>query len=228
MRDGLAKWKEMPKERRLRAQAPRREEVQRGEDRYPKDGLVLRQYSRDFEPGGGRAKRKLGDMENPWNTDTVWFRADEMRQLLPRDLSKGARQAWPDALARRLAQLHLIDNVVGQAIPFRNIETASIATEVAGAEKDGIALRFSGETRAAENGRRMALRLLGRATWDAKKQRFTAFELVAVGTRSAAALRNAPDGDTQDYPVGFVFRLASEALADRVAPANFGAYPWSR
>jgi len=228
LRDALARWQELPKAQRLRAQAPTRDNVRRPEESYPKDGLVLRSYSRDLPPTDGHKKRRLGEVESPWNTDVVWFRADEMKQWLPAALSKGSKHTVPDRIVRRLAQFSFIDNVVGQATPFqeRCIEKASITVEVIAVTKDAVTLRLVGESKAADGARRFATTMLGSATWNPSKGRFTAFELVAVGTRSASTHRNAPDDGGTDYPVGVVLRLASDSPVDKVAPSYFGAYRW--
>ena len=66
MRTALAKWKELPREKRVRAEAPDKnlKGRERGEDLYPKDGLVLRMAIRDL--GDARA---FGEIKHPVNFD---------------------------------------------------------------------------------------------------------------------------------------------------------------
>src|SRR5207249_11401626 len=77
----LARWNELPKEQRLRAESPALPApvAGRGEAAYPADGLVLRLYSRDLGP----SKRSLGDYATPWNTDMVWFSRAAAAQPAP-------------------------------------------------------------------------------------------------------------------------------------------------
>ncbi len=50
LRTALARWKELPREKRLLAEDPKakKSEVKRLESRYPEDGLVLQVNSRDL------------------------------------------------------------------------------------------------------------------------------------------------------------------------------------
>jgi hypothetical protein len=231
MKDALAKWKDLPRDRRLRAQAPEADPSgrRRFEPLFPKDGLVLRETIRDI----GDARKMGGDPLV--NVDMAWLTAEEVKQLLPAS-RKGAKQAWPDALVRRLAKLHLVDSVAGLPTAFqdRAVEKASIETTIADVKGDLVTLSFAGETKCSQDldtatGRRtltMELTLLGKATWDAKKGRFSAFELVAAGRRSGRPqMNNAEDKPTR---IGFLFQLAGDSPADHVPPNFAAAYGWRR
>lgn len=67
-------------------------------------------------------------------------------------------------------------------------------------------------------------RILGRATWDAARGRFTSFELVAVGRRTSAR-RDSGGAERTDGGMGVAFRMADpEHPSDRVAPTFYAAY----
>jgi hypothetical protein len=70
--------------------------------------------------------------------------------------------------------------------------------------------------------------LLGRASWDRKRERFTAFELVVAGTRYGGTQYNGRGDDLDRAPMGIVFQLAGERPQDRVAPAFVWDYGWKR
>ena len=63
------------------------------------------------------------------------------------------------------------------------------------------------------------MRLLGTASFDLTKGRFTAFELVAVGVRAGSTQLNGRRGDTDPAPIGILFTLAGDDPCDRIAPA---------
>src|SRR5262249_32550354 len=153
----------------------------------PKDGLVLRQFVRDLGP----KKRAMGDIASPWNTDMVWFTAAEAQQLLPAQPAKGAKHEVPAPLIRRLVRLHLLDGVLGQPQPFQphQIEKATLTAEVTDVQGDEVTLRLTGATRAGDKEYGTEMNLVGKATFDRKKGRFTAFEMGASGTRWGALPR---------------------------------------
>jgi hypothetical protein len=74
----------------------------------------------------------------------------------------------------------------------------------------------------------MNLKLLGKATFDLAKKRFTAFELVAAGLRKGGTQYNGRPDDLGEHAIGFVFQLAGDSPSDRVAPAFVWAYRWRR
>ncbi len=222
LRQALARWERLPRQRRLGADEPPRDAA-RAENHYPHGGLVLRQYTRDLGP-----KRALGDYANPWNTDTVWFRAAEARRLVPAAARKGTAQAVPAGLVRRLARLHLLDTVLGQGVPFpdRAVEEATLTATVTAVAGDRVTLRYTGRTRAAAGGRSLETTLRGRAVWDRGKEAFTSFELLAEGNRRGRFPAPYIRGETGAGRIGFAFVLAGDGPGDRSAPAYFAAYGW--
>src|SRR5690606_33569347 len=87
LRDALKKWKEIEKKDRLLDYDPKEKlsEITRGENQYPKDGLVLKVYSRDLERKG------LDENDwrtHAWNFDFAWFRKAEVEEMLPQRIEK--------------------------------------------------------------------------------------------------------------------------------------------
>jgi hypothetical protein len=234
LRRALDKWKTLSKRERLLSDDPSKARIDRHLNQYPSDGLVLKVFSRDIE---------RDDLPNDWtgiawNLDFAWFRKEEMAQILPRELSKGASVEWPEALAKRLARFHLVDNVRGQTDGYEEpaIVEAKIRSQVTKVAKGQVTLRFEGTTRASTTGswpkdpdpgtRGLGTKIIGTATWDPSKGRFTAFEMVAAGTRWGASRFNFRENDRKPSPIGFVIQLAEDKPANRVAPAFIYMYGW--
>jgi hypothetical protein len=225
LKDALSRWQSLPRERRLRATAPEKNPGgrERYEDLYPKDGLVLRVFIRDV--GNARA---MGGIPSPFNVDFAWFKAEEARQLVPPAIRAGETQAWPDAVVRRIARLHLVDiaTFLGDAWQDRSIEKAALTSRITDVKGDLATLRLSGEVKASQDTRTLQATLLGRATFDVRTRRFTEFDIVAAGPRSGIGHRSS----AEDHPstIGFVFQLAGDTPAEHVPPNFFGGYGWRR
>jgi hypothetical protein len=183
--------------------------------------------------------------EHAWNQDFAWFRKAEARQWLPDNPSPGAEHAVPEALARRLARCHLFDNVRGQTIAYKDedVRLATLTSRVRAIDGSRVSLRLSGRVRCETEGawpvagfddrenptpqsRSVAVRLLGRAEYDLAAERFTAFELVAVGVRWGGTQYNGRHDDLSPAPIGFVFTLAGDGPAERTPPAVLWEYGW--
>ena len=244
LEDALAKWKATPKKDRYLDYDPatRRDEIRRREQQFPADGLPLRVYTRDMP------RKDLPDdwRKVAWNVDSLWYRKDEARALLPERLAKGRTVDWPERLARRLIQHNLVDNVRGQTNGYRpeHVQVARIRTEVVSVKKKLVTVRFEGETRATTTGtwpkdgsigsvagrdtfsRGVQTRLAGEAVFDRGTGRFTRFELAAVGTRWGRTRYNFRDGDVDERAIAFAIIYDAEDPGRRVAPAEMGSYGW--
>lgn len=230
MRQGLAKWATMSKEQRLLRQSPDPAAAERWRkwDRlYPADGLVLRAVCRDLPREDVPAH-----LRGAWNQDFAWFRKAEARSFLPAELRIDTRCDVPRPLVERLARFHLTDFVraLNYAwFPAEAVERARLITTITAVDGDRVGVRFQGETRCATpdpDGRGYEARLLGKATYDRKAERFTAFELVAVGTRWGQGNCNLRHDDPGPAPMGVVLTLAGHSPADRIPPAHVGRYRW--
>jgi hypothetical protein len=233
----LDKWKSMSKQERLLSEDPGKSSplIQRQENNFPADGLALRVLSRDI----GRTDLPDDWRGKAWNVDFAWFRKNEMAQLLPKDLTKGAAIEWPAPLARRLARFALVDNVRGQTDAYadKDVLEASIKTEVTKVAKGLVTLRFTGLTKASTSGqwhddnppagsRGLGTKILGNAVYDPQRGRFTSFEMLAIGTRWGMTRFNFREQDQKISPIGFALVLAEDKPSNRVAPAHVFAYGW--
>jgi hypothetical protein len=231
---GLAKWEQLPAAERKLAEGVDIEPRHRWEDSCPTDGLILTSVNRDLPPsldaGGGSAIK--------WNRDHAWLSRPEMQSLVPAEPQVGATTVWPRAIVERLARFHLVDNVIGQTLPFAPEEIgaeSSIVSEVIAVEGARVSLRLSGSTRALTDGswklgdndwkpsrlwpRGYLAQLAGLAVFDLSTREFTSFELVSQGLRWGRAVNNGRREDGPS-PIGHVFRLAGEG-ADREVPPAF-------
>lgn len=225
LKDALDAWAELPERQRyLEADPTAVEGIERPEDAYPVDGLVLRVVSRDLS-----GDASIDDWRrDAWNMDYAWFRRDEARAFLPEQPAVGAEVTVPRALVVRLSRSHLVDNVRGQTISFppEGVETAELVSEVEQVNRGRVTLRLRGESRAVEDDRGIEVRLLGAAEYDEANGRFVSFELLAIGTRWGGTEFNAREDDAGPGPIGFLFTLAGASPAEHVAPELLGDYGW--
>ena len=250
LEQGLERWKQLGKEERLGEELPPAEQtdVRRPERFYPEGGLVLRVSSRDLPRESAPIPapvRPGGDWrQTAWNHDFAWFTRDEARQLVPEQHEIGAKRQIPEPLIRRLVRAHLVDNVRGETQPYaeENVERAEWSSEVVKVAGNSITLRLTGATRATAEGmwsvaglrhpeptpqkRGHETGILGRAVYDCEKQRFTSFEMLALGTRWGGSQYNQRQDDLDPAPIGTLFLLAGDSPAERVAPAFFRQYGW--
>jgi hypothetical protein len=230
LRDGLAKWAKMPKEKRLLDKTPdvsAAKKWQKYDKLYPADGLVLRSVCRDLPRTDVTDHRR-----DAWNQDFAWFRKAEARSFLPADLAVGAKHQVPTVLVQRLARFNLTDSVRAlnyNAFASDEVERASLTTRVVGRDGNTINVLFEGKTRCAKpdpDGYGFEAKLLGKASYDLKAQRFTAFELVAIGPRWGKGNCNLRHDDPGPADMGVVFTLAGNAPIDRLPPTHVGKYGW--
>jgi len=120
-----------------------------------------------------------------------------------------------------------VDNVRGQTVPFEKnqVTKARLFVEVTGVDANVVTLRLEGETRTADGegpgSHGLEMRLLGRATYGRTDERFSTFEMVAVGSRWGATKNNSRRGDVDEGPIAILFALAGDAPSERVAPAFY-------
>jgi hypothetical protein len=196
---------------------------------YPADGLVLQATVRDLPRPADQPPP-----DHKWNLDYVWIRSDEARALVPEPIAAGTRRDWPENVVRRLARFHLRDYVRGEPFnwPEEAIRHAEIASEIVAVDGDAVRLVLrgavrleadvawvapeDGETKRYDNG--FDCQLYGEATWDAARERFTAFALVAAGERWGTNQYNFRYDDLGPAPIGIAFELAGTTPGDRTAP----------
>ncbi len=230
LRDGLAKWAKLRKEERLLDKSPEPATAgqwQKQNKLYPADGLVLRSVCRDLP------RDDVGpQFRDAWNQDFAWFRKDEARAFLPGDVAVGAKAGLPTPLVDRLARFSLIDSVRALNYTYfqaSEVERARITTTVTDRNGDRVSIRFDGESRCAKAGPEgygYEAKLLGKAVFDLRRGRFTAFDLVAIGPRWGKGSCNLRHDDPGPAGMGVVFTLAGDTPADRIPPANVSRYGW--
>lgn len=224
MKQALEKWAQLPREKRLLTIAPdpkAAENWRRKEQLYPADGLALRVVGRD------QKRVRWPDS----NLDYAWFRKEEARAFLPAEPTKDARHEVPRELVQRLSRFHLIDNVYAlnyTFFPKEAIEKARLTSTVVQVDGDLVSLSFEGESRASMvSPKKIGYepKLLGRAKYSLKDQRFVSFELVAVGMRWGLGNCNQRHNPAP-APMGIVFTLAGDSPAERLPPAFISRYGW--
>lgn len=185
------------------------------------------------------------DAETPrpqrWNRDHAWFHRTEVAGWLPESHTVGAKRSVSPTIVRRLVQFHLVDNVRGQEGPFApaDIREASLTSSIRSVGADGTTLHLElrGRTVAESDGewklgdndwkhfpnrpRSLQSDLVGQATYDVTKGRFTEFTLVAIGTAEGGSGLN---GRRDSGRLGFLFTLAPDTPTHRVAPAFVDIY----
>lgn len=230
--EALKTWDSLPEEKRL-AQAPidpagatRRQ----GAD-FPADGLVLLESMRDLP----RKRPQDATLAGNWNKDYAWFRKTEAREFLPKKLVQGARADVPAALIRRLAAHHIVDYVhcIGYPYDDEHVARASLTSTIVSVEGNLVTLRLTGASVTSQDGPRgqaghenqdqsnqwrgVAVKILGRATYDCAAEKFTQFDMVALGERwGGVSMARWQDFDRN--PIGFEFRLAGDRPIDRTPP----------
>jgi hypothetical protein len=240
LKSALARWQALGEERRAAA-LPEGQDPPRWESRHPQDGLILRQFVRDLE----REKPASDWRGQAWNQDRVWLTREELLALVPPSDAPGASVDWPAAVCERLARLHLVDTVRGQAQVFakRDVERARIASRVSAADGERVVLALSGSTSARASGtwpvsgfqdaaapqaqtRGVETELLGRAVFERASGRFSSFELVAIGTRWGGTQFNGRHDDLDPAPIGWSFTLLGDGPDPRLPPAHIWEYGW--
>jgi len=245
LRQAVAKWEKMQAERRPKTDQEQIDPAQldRPEQYFPADGLVLRVFTRDLPRDPPQEER----WAKAWNQDFAWFQKGEARQFLPEKIRKDQSCQVPRPVALRLARLHFLDNVRGQTTPFpaSAVQQAELTSQITAIDGDLITVGLSGVTRTSEEGkwwisgyrdmdqpgaqkRGMELKLLGRARYDLARERFVSFELVAVGMRFGGTPYNLRADDLAAAPFGVLMTLGSESKVERVAPEHFQAYGWHK
>jgi hypothetical protein len=239
MERALKKWESMSREERLLPADAKYDPKFRWESRYPADGLVLKSIYRDAPREDVKPMWK-----NAWNTDFTWFRSDEAKGFMPKEIKEGATYEVPREQMLRLARFTLRDIVRGEAEPFavKHVEKAALKGTIT-AIKDGIAsIHFTGETRTSHEGewsieglksdkrvpqkRGYETKILGNAEYDVAAKKFKAFELVCMGPRWGGTRFNVRGGDLDPFPMIVVLQLGGNTPADHVAPAYMWDYGW--
>lgn len=238
VREGLARWEELPEEERGARQSSSIEAAHRWEWSYPDDGLVLSTVVRDLPPDGDPSAPQA----ERYNFDHAWYDAAEARGFAPPRAAVGTTYTVPRPLVERLVRFHLVDNARGQGLPFdgSEVEEALLTGTVRAVADSSVQIDFEGRTSARSEGvwlggdndwkhegefpRRLETTLLGSGTFDTERGSFSALELLALGEREGRAPVNGRHQDLGPAPIGFVLELAPDTPSHRVPPAFVDIY----
>ena len=235
---GLEKWKSLPQKDRQLPEGFNPSPRHRWEKSYPSDGMVLKSVKVDLlsDPP---LQSERGDR---WNIDHVWFNNNETHLWLPENPQKGDLYTLPTILTDRLFCFHLVDNVRGQTLPFapQEIKEANIDIEIKNRKGNIVELAIEGASEANAKGpwllgdndwtpnhelnHSINTSLLGSATYDLGSEKFTEFEMVAIGNRIGKTQNNGRKNSPEEGYVGFLFTLAGRKHSDKIAPAFVDLY----
>lgn len=182
---------------------------------YAASPLVLRVSLRDLRPGetATTPRWRLGGFDDKswpefmrWAWNQNWFGIPRPTAFVP---SGEQPEPVDPATFRRLCREVLVDNVRGQAPEWRDAEL-QVATLTMRRLASGrtLAIEYQGQARMAAGERGLEATLYGQAEWDAAKQQFMRFDLVALGTRRGAAGANQRKDQPGPSPIGIALRLA--------------------
>lgn len=241
LKRSLAKWGELPADRRRLPHAPDRSKGRLGDPMraslYPEDGLVLTEITRalPYDPEQGpRYDRAIASHPIYARRDHAWFRRKEARSFLPDKIEPGAARDVPPELLERLARFHLGTNTDTIAVPFGEgtVKAARLVVVVAEVADGRAECRMEGGTwvygpQDSADGQNSGYQanLLGRLVYDLKNERFTEFELVALGVREHGGGEVRKD-TPNPIPLGVLLTLAGKTPADRLPPAYLERYGW--
>jgi hypothetical protein len=237
LENGLEQYQQLSKQERLGTRALA--SVKRTSF-YPDEGLVLKVNLRKFYAQKPVGRAAIGMVEK--NQDFAWYRKEEARRFLPATPREDDVHTVPRQFVERLARFHFTDTVRAFADPYpaRCVKEAWLKASVLEVNDGVVKLRFDGAVRSAQNdtprfgllsmrGRlpRRAERsfqadLLGYATFDLEKQRFTRFELVALGIQQGGGERSSPAA----VPIGVALTLARDTPIEHVEPLRLELYGW--
>jgi len=240
----LVAWTRLPVAERYDPDEPLLTEQASGraEDFYPEDGLVLRVTTRDLPAAS------LDDERIPrWHRYFLWLDRDEMLAMLPSRLEPGQKHVVPRSSSARLATLALLDKglVDGFTKPFRDsdVEQAQLELTVVEATSSEVRLQITGSTSTKTRDaqafygnmpqyeqipayRGVRTKILGNAVFDRASNRFSRFDMVAVGLRFGGAYVGRPPDDWNEKPIGFSLTVGNGSPAERIAPEFPERYPW--
>ena len=235
---GLDKWKKLPKTERYLPKDFSKIIEHRWEDNYPKDGLILKGAKADLltDPP------KFSERGSRWNMDHVWFNKEEAKLWIPEKIKEKETHECPDIIKDRLFRFHLVDNVRGQALPFapQEIKESSLQVEIVELDQSNLKLRITGNSLAVAKGpwllgendwtptqelnHRIETNILGSAMYNIKEEKFTDFELVALGKWVGKTQNNGRRFGPDSGHIGILYNLAERIHENRIAPAFVDLY----
>ncbi len=236
--DGLKKWEALPIKNRQGHHMPKIKVTHRWENSFPEHGLVLTTVNSDLISNSPN----LVERSERRNMDHVWFHVTEVASWLPTQAKVGMVYFVPELIKNRLFCYHLVDNVRGQTLPFapQELKHAEISLTVTDLQESVLKLKILGYSDARAEGEwllgqndwtpsyslnhGMKIQLMGNAMFDLNQEKFTEFEMVAIGKRYGKTELNSREFSPDTSYVGFYFTLAGEKDADKIPPAFVDIY----
>ncbi|CAN5628184.1 hypothetical protein BH11PLA2_BH11PLA2_12900 [soil metagenome] len=189
----------------------------------PKDGLIVRVNSRILDKQGDDYIRGTCEFTGGMKAarDFLWLTADDVKALnaLPKKVDDVS--SLPDAIVRRMARFHMVDNTRGEPNFWKSAElkTNPVSVSVSKSDADGVEYQVAGivilGTKKGDRGYEARLNGVIRI----KDGKVTRFDLAAVGDHWG------DDSGTQSgcrpgrTPFGVAFGLADATKpAERVSP----------
>jgi hypothetical protein len=208
---------------------------------YPEDGLVLHLGCTDLPRSVDT--RPDGVYRTAHNQDFVWITREEMLSIVPDGVQKGDRFSLPEAIHRRLVRHHLLDIVRGETPAWSKEVPQDVALElhVTDVDSDHVYMTLHGGGKLQENGtwctqppqrsiyrrgqmcclieeRGFEPHILGHVAFDRVQERFTRFDVLAVGTRWGGTTFNVRCDDTDAAPLGIAMTIANTDAFSRIPP----------
>jgi hypothetical protein len=179
--------------------------------------LLLHAHLRDLpaQEGDQRGRRfeSFGQRNNePWHEFTRWAFNENWigyTDAKPFVTDQSSPVPVEPALVQRLAREVLVDNVRGQAPHWRETAVKLAQLSVRRTEVKGHiwTLEYVGRAEMEEGNNSYKPDLYGRATWNAKDQKFERFDMVANGMRTGAWTFNDRRRDMGPAPMGVAMSL---------------------
>jgi hypothetical protein len=231
---GLAQWKQLPKAERKQLDdlGPYDPAVYPAP---PPRGLILKVYARGLERDDeGRLhiyRNPKAHLSREPGRDHLWLTEAEWKSLVPARCRKGDSFAVPGPIADRICRRYLIDlvRVGGNGGPRRPEQVLSqeVGLTVTEVSSERIRLRLDGSARfvihgpeygaKGKEGKVDDFRLLGFLDYDARREAFTRFDMVALSETG-----HFDEAGQAIRPLGVAFQLTrGDVPADRVAPSSF-------
>jgi hypothetical protein len=191
------------------------------------------------EPGSGHGRNQVLT-----HVDKLWLTEEEWRSLIPSKPVPGQSHPLPRAIHDRIVRFYAND--MAHRSTGDKVRSAELFLTVERASAEAVELRLEGATatgcafEAAPLGGRESeapglcgaeFRFLGRLRYDARKDAFDRFDIVALGAgwgggRDQAATTNFyRGGEHRRWPMGIAFKLVTTRRPiDRIPPQNANEY----
>lgn len=169
------------------------------------------------------------------HVDKLWLREAEWKALVPATPVKGQAVPFPESIRRRIVRFYAND--MAHRSTGDEVRSADLRLTVDDVVDGSVRLRLDGMT---QTGAPFAetpgpcgadYSFLGYLAYDAKKERFVRFDVVALGdgwggtSKQAATTNFYRGGEHRRWPMGIAFEiLTTDRPIDRIPPQNANPY----